>query len=139
MTQALRQLPGVQIVPYIFGQTDLAASQSDVQIPAAVGEAAQATVGYTMPWAGEILKVVADLSAVGSAGALSVGATIDGTEDADTTVAITTEATKTASPARGAAAFAAGAVLGCEITTDGSWNGTSSDLLVTMYVALWPS
>lgn len=139
MTQALRTLPGNTIVPLVFGQTDLAVSQTDVQIPTAIGETGQATVGYTMPWPGEILKVVADLTTAGTAGSLTVGATIDGTEDADTTLTITTEATKTASPTRNTAVFAAGAVIGCEITTDGSWAPITADLVATVWVALWPS
>ena len=138
MTQTLRQLPGVVIVPFVFGQDALAANQTDVQLPVVMGEASQAVSGYTMPYAGEVLKVVSDLSAAASAGTMTVGATFDGTEDTDTTVTITTETTKTGSPTRNTATFAAGAVLGVEITTDGSWNGTTADLAVTVYVALYP-
>ena len=69
-----------QLVAYVFGQDALAASQSNVQLPAAVGEASQAVTGYTMPFAGEIVAITADLSSAGSAGSLTVGATIGGTE-----------------------------------------------------------
>lgn len=137
MTQRNRQLPGITIVPYVFGQDALAANQTDVQIPTAVGEASQAVAGYTMPVAGEVLYLTANLSAAGSAGNLSVGATIDGTEDADSTIAITTETAVIKTLTRDSMVFTAGAVLGVEITTDGSWNGTTADLLVVAYVALW--
>jgi hypothetical protein len=125
-----------QLVAYVFGQDALAASQSNVQLPAAVGEASQAVTGYTMPFAGEIVAITADLSSAGSAGSLTVGATIGGTEGADPTLSITTETTKSDVAQRGTAKFVAGDVLGAEITTDGSWNGTTADLAVVVYVLL---
>ena len=125
-----------QLVAYVFGQDALAASQSNVQLPAAVGEASQAVTGYTMPFAGEIVAITADLSSAGSAGSLTVGATIGGTEGADPTLSITTETTKSDVAQRGTAKFVAGDVLGAEITTAGSWNGTTADLAVVVYVLL---
>lgn len=126
-----------QLVPYVFGQDALAASQTNVQLPVAVGEASQAVTGYTMPFGGEIVAIAADLSAAGSAGSLTIGATIAGTEGADPTLSITTETTKKDTAVRGTARFNAGDVLGAEITTDGSWNGTTADLAVTVYVLLY--
>lgn len=126
-----------QLVAYVFGQDALAASQSNVQLPVAVGEASQAVTGYTMPFDGEIIGIAADLSAAGSAGSLTVGPTIGGTEEADPTLSITTETTKSDTCPRGTVTFAAGDVLGAEITTDGSWNGTTADLAVTVYVLLY--
>ncbi len=125
-----------QVIPLTFMQDNVAASQSNVQIPIAqVASAAENVVdGYAMPWAGTIVGISAVVSTAGSAGTLTVGATIDGTEAADPALSITTEASKSDTAARGAAAFAAGAVIGAEITTDGSWNGTSSDLGVTVFV-----
>ena len=125
-----------QLVAYVFGQDALAASQSNVQLPAAVGEASQAVTGYTMPFAGEIVAITADLSSAGSAGSLTGAATIGGTEGADPTLSITTETTKSDVAQRGTAKFVAGDVLGAEITTDGSWNGTTADLAVVVYVLL---
>ena len=137
MTQALRALPGVVVVPLVFGQDALAANQSDVQLPTAIGEGSQAVTGYTMPKAGEVLYLTADLSAAGSAGTLTIGATNGGTEDTDTTMTITTETTKVKTVTRNSMVFAAGDIIGVEITTDGSWNGTTADLTVVVYVALW--
>lgn len=133
MTQITLDTSKGQLVPYVFGQDAVADSQSNVQLPTAISEGSQANAGYTMPFAGEIVAVAAQLSAAGSAGSLTVGATIGGTEDADTTMTITTEVNKALIVPRGKATFAAGAELGCEITT-ASWNGTSADLVAVVYV-----
>lgn len=129
---------GYPIVPLHFCQDNLAASQTNVQLN--VGEVASAATlavdGYTMPWAGAIIGISYVLSAAGSAGAMTIGPTIDGTESADPTLAVTTAATGSDTALRSAAPFAAGAVIGAEITTDGSWNGTSSDLGVVVWVML---
>lgn len=135
-TQIERVIAKGQLVSYTFGQDALAASQTDVQLPVAIGEASQAVTGYTMPFDGEIVAITADLSAAGSAGTLTVGATVGGTEKTDPTLSITTETTKSDKALRGTAVFSAGDILGAEITTDGSWNGTTADLAVTVYVLL---
>lgn len=148
MTQALRQLPGVAIVPFRFMQDAVAASQTDVQLPVAElfgTDSGSATVtvtsslvGVTMPCAGEVLYVVADTSVAGTDGSLTAGATFGGTEDADTRVTLVdAEVSGIKAVTRNTAVFAAGAVLGCEITTDGDWDAVTADLLVTIYVALW--
>jgi hypothetical protein len=135
-TQIERIIAKGQLVPLAFGQDALAASQSNVQLPVAIGEASQAVTGYTMPFEGEIVAVTADLSAAGSAGSLTVGPTVGGTEETDPALSITTETTKSDKALRGAATFNAGDVVGAEITTDGSWNGTSADLSVVVWVLL---
>ena len=121
-----------------FMQDNVAASQSDVQLFAAevASAAGIANDGYTMPWAGTIIGISYQLSAAGSAGALTIGPTINGTEAADPTLAVTIGTSGSDTALRGAAAFVAGDRIGAEITTDGSWNGTSSDLLVTVFVVL---
>lgn len=129
-----------QLVPLVFAQADVAASQTDANLSVmAVDNAADdqlAVVEVSMPFEGEVVGVSVNLSAAAGAGSLTVGATINGTEDADTTQTITTEQRKTGKVARGRAGFAAGARIGAQITTDGSWNGTSADLLVTVWVLL---
>ena len=119
----------------VFGpwqDVDVAASQTDVQLLLC----ATGPDGIVMPKAGWIVGLFWTLSAAGSAGALSIGATIDGVEKTATTQAITTAAeghaefkTKDVAPR-----FAAGEQIGSEITTDGSWNGTTSDLAVFLAV-----
>lgn len=134
MTQITLDTSKGQLVAYVFGQDALAASQSNVQLPTVIAEASQANAGYTMPFKGDIVAVAAQLSAAGSAGSLTIGATGGGTEDADTTMTITTEVNKRLTVPRGKASIAAGAELGCELTTDASWNGTSADLVAVVYV-----
>jgi len=123
-----------QLLRYDFGQDAVAASQTNVQLPVTVGEASQAVDGYEIPWDYDIVGVAFTLSAAGSAGVFTIGATVDGTEDADTTLTVGTAAANYKRIPRGAARGAAGSQLGCEITTDGSWDGTTADLTASVYI-----
>ena len=119
---------------YNFGQDAVAASQTDVQLPVAIGEGSQAVLGYEAVWDGDIVAVGYSLDAAGSAGTLTIGATVAGTEDADSTITITTATDGYLRIPRGKVPVTAGQQIGAEITSDGSWNGTSSDLSVQVYV-----
>ncbi len=136
--QIKRYIAKGQVVLLTFYQDAVAASQTNVQL--SVNENAATGIslveGYTMPFAGEVVAIAADLDAAGSAGVFTVGATIGGTEDADTTITMGTATGVSLAVNRGLAEFVAGDVIGSEITTDGSWDGTASDLLVTLYVLL---
>lgn len=141
MTQVTLDTSKGQLVAYAFGQDAVAASQDNVQIPAVGPEEGGTTAGYTMPFKGDIVAIAVELTAAGSAGTLTVGATADGTEDidgdgtiADTTMTITTGTSHYKRIPRGKARIAAGAELGCEITSDGSWNGTTADMNAVVYV-----
>lgn len=125
-----------QLIALTFMQDNVAASQSNVQLPIAqVASAAENVIdGYAMPWAGTIVGISAVVSTAATAGSLTVGPTIDGTEAADPTLSITTAASAVDTAARGTASFAAGAVIGAEITSSGTWDATSSDLGVTVWV-----
>jgi len=123
-----------QLVCYNFGQDALAANQSDVQLPVTIGEASQAVTGYEAVWDGDVLAVGYSLSAAGSAGTLTIGATLAGTEDADSTITVTTATDGYLRIPRGKMPVTAGQQIGAEITTDGSWNGTTADLSVQVYV-----
>lgn len=125
-----------QVAQYLFGQDAVAASQTDVQLPAPMSEATSVVQGYTMPFDWELIAITAELSAAATAGTLTVGATKGGTEDADTTITITTETSKRKKVRRGKMRGKAGDVLGAEITSGGTWDGTTADLLVTLYVVL---
>lgn len=127
-----------QLVPLVFFQDNLAASQTDVQllVNEVASAAANAVSGYTMPFDGEIVAVTADLSAAATAGTLTVGPTVGGTEKTDPTLSITTQTTRRDVASRGAAVFSAGDIIGAEITTDGSWDGTTADLAVIVWVIL---
>lgn len=126
-----------QLVPLHFLQDAVAASQTDAQLAIIDATGAAANDSYCMPFAGEIVAVSYVLSAAGGAGAFTIGPTIDGTEKTalQQTVGTTAEGRKTVP--RGTISFAAGDQIGAEITTDGSWDGTSSDLLVTVWVLLY--
>lgn len=123
-----------QLVVYNFGQDAVAANQTNVQLPVTIGEASQAVTGYEAVWNGDVVAVGFSLDAAGSAGTLTIGATLAGTEDADSTITVTTAADGYKRIKRGAMPVTAGQQIGAEITSDGSWNGTSSDLSVQVYV-----
>ena len=124
-----------QMVPLLFTQGAVAASQTNVQLGVADGVAD--VVGYTMPFSGEIIAISADLDAAASAGSLTVGATLNGTEKADPTLTLTTAAVARDTCPRDTNKFASGDIIGAEITSDGSWNGTTSDLAVIVWVLLY--
>lgn len=128
--QITREFAKYQLLPLTFAQDNVADSQTNVQL------LANGVEGISMPFAGEVLALVVDLSAAASAGSLTVGVTKGGTENATTTQTITTAAAKTAVFPRGTMPFVAGDKLGVEITTSASWDGTSSELAVQVLVAL---
>lgn len=123
-----------QMFPILFGQNDVAISQTDVQLPAFTGNA----VGCVMPFAGEIVAVSYLLSANKTAGTLTIGPTVGGVERSALTI---TAANAVASGRkivkRTTATFVAGAEIGAEITTDAGFlpNGTA-DLSVAVWVIL---
>lgn len=130
-----------QLVALHFMQDAVAASQTNVQLPIAeVAAGAQnAIAGYIMPRGGEILGISWLLTAAGTAGVFTIGPTIGGTEQATLTQTVGTAASgyqwlsvDKVAPV----SFVAGNEIGAEITTDGSWDGTSSDLVVTVWVLL---
>lgn len=137
--EVFRHIAKGQIVPLMFQQDAVAASQSDVQLSINNPNATDSSliVGYALPWDGEVIGISAALDSAASAGSLTVGASIGGTEDADSTITITTETEKYLSIPRGKVPFSAGDLVGAEITSDGSWNGTSSDLVVLVWVVLY--
>jgi hypothetical protein len=122
-----------QLLALVFGQDALAASQTDVQLNVALGESGQAVTGYAAPWAGEIVAVGYATSAAATAGSLTIGATIGGTEDADSTASVTTGTSGYTLVPRGKMVFNAGDLIGAEITTSASWDGTTADLSVVVY------
>jgi hypothetical protein len=123
-----------QLVCYTFGQDALAANQTDVQLPVTIGEASQAVTGYEAVWDGDIVAVGYSLSAAGSAGTLTIGATLAGTEPTASTITVTTATDGYLRIKRGTIPVTAGQQIGSEITTDGSWNGTTADLATQVYV-----
>ncbi|HEV7651345.1 MAG TPA: hypothetical protein VGP26_24610 [Actinophytocola sp.] len=137
-TQIERIIAKGQLVPLVFMQDAVAASQTDVQLLVAevASAAANAVDGYVMPFDGEIVAVTARLSAAATAGTLTVGPTVGGTEKTDPTLSVTTAQSARDTAPRGAAVFAAGDLVGAEITTDGTWDATTADLAVVVWVLL---
>lgn len=131
--QITRELAKGQVVCHKFALANVPASQTDVQL----NDSSNNVQGISLPFDGEIIAITADLSVAATLGTLSIGATIDGTEDTDTTLAsITTQTARTLRVPRGKARLANGQKLGVEITTSADWNGTTADLVVNIYVAL---
>jgi hypothetical protein len=127
-----------QLVALLFSQVGLAASQTNVQLKLVeAGANVLANDEYVMPWDGEVVGISWTLSAAGSAGNLSIGVSRNGTEDADTTQAVTTAQRGSKPIGRGKMPFVTGDQIGVEITTDGSWNGTASDLAVVVWALVY--
>lgn len=123
-----------QLIPLLFCQHSVANSQTDVQLNVVeAGNQLLAVQGISAPFAGSIVAISADLSAAATAGQLTVGVTINGTEKAATTQTFTTQTAKTAVFGRDSVAVAAGDKIGVEITSNAGWDGTSSDLAVIVY------
>lgn len=127
-----------QYVEYTFTQADVAASQTDVQLAIqSVDNAADdqsGITGYIAPFAGEIVAMTWKLSAAGTTGTFTIGPTIAGTEKTALTATVGTGASGRGTVLRGTIPFAAGDEIGAEITTGGTWDGTSADLVVQVGV-----
>jgi hypothetical protein len=127
----------VQLGVFTYGQDTVAASQTDVNLPRAIGEASQAVATFVAPFAGCVVAMGATFSATGTAGEITIGVTKNGTEAAATTQTLAAAVTMSegyATFARTAMPFAAGDNIGVQITTDASWDATSADLSVDVYV-----
>jgi len=115
-----------------FTDENVAASQTDAQLVLLAG-----LDGVVMPKAGYVIGMTGSLSAAATAGSLTVGVSIDGTEDSDTTQTVTTgqEINATFKVDDGIR-FTAGQQIGVEITTssDPAWDGTTADLAVWVWV-----
>lgn len=126
-----------QLVPLVFHQNAVAASQTNAQLKLVETAATSSDTdndGYVLPFDGEIVAVSYQLSAAATAGSLTIGPTIGGTEESDPTLAVTTGTSGYDTCLRGTAPCSAGDVIGVEITTDGSWDATTADLAVVVWV-----
>jgi hypothetical protein len=137
MPQIERIISRGQLIPLHFTEDAVAASQTDAQLAIINATGAPANNEYIMPFPGEIIAVTYGLTAAGTAGGFTIGPTIDGTEKTALQQTVGTTAEGRKSVARGSVPFAAGANIGAEITTDGSWDGTTADLVVTVWVLLY--
>ena len=135
-----RDISKGQLAILTFMQGDVAASQTDVQITLAetIGaSAAHSTLAvedYVAPFDFEVVAIAGTVSAASTAGSLTVGATINGTEDADSTTTVTTATEFRTKIQRGAMRGVAGDNIGVEITTTAAWTPATADLAVQVYV-----
>jgi hypothetical protein len=130
--QITNELAKYQVVPLTFAQANVVKNQTDVQLKDASGQ----VDGLSMPFSGSIIGMAIDLSAGLTAGELTVGATINGTELAGTTQTITTAAAVIKKFPRNDFKFTAGQKLGVEITTNSAIDPETADLAVALFVAL---
>lgn len=128
-----------QLVPLSFMQDAVAASQTDVQLPIAEVNAGAGNqiVGYIAPFAGEIVAISWNLTAAGTTGTFTIGPTVGGTEKTGLTQTVGTAASGRGVVQRGSIPFNAGDEIGAEITTGGTWDGTSADLCVVVWALLY--
>lgn len=131
-----------QLVALTFMQDQVGASQTDAQLNVveAYGGSTLSVIDnteYVMPFAGEIIAISYALTAAATQGTLTIGPTINGTEASALTQTVTTATSGSAKVKRGTIPFTAGQRIGAEISTNSSWNGTSADLLVTVWVLLY--
>ncbi len=136
MPRISREISKYPVVPLMFTEDALAASQTDAQMAIINATGASSSDEYVFPFAGEVIGISVRTTAAATTGTATFGATINGTEDADTTITVATEQTKYKAVPRGSAKFAAGDRIGCELTTGGTWDGTSADAVVTVLVML---
>ncbi len=135
--QITNDLSRYQLVPLLFAQDAVAASQTAAALYTTdANNSTSLNVYYTMPFAGEIIGVSANLDTAGTAGTLTVNPNIAGVAVTDPALAITTLAYGSDTCPRGTNTFAANAQIGCKITTSAAWNGTSADLQVIVWVLL---
>lgn len=139
MTQIDRTISKGQLVALSLMQDALAANQNAVALTVAevASAAGNAVDAYVMPFDGEIVAVTARLSAAAGAGNLTVEPTVNGTVETDPVLAVTTSQSARDTAARGTATFVAGDRIGAKITTDGSWDATTADIVVTVWVLLY--
>lgn len=130
--------PAYPVVPFgPFIDDAVAASQSNAQLTLA----GVSNDGVVMPADGHVIGVLWTLTAAASAGQMTLGVSIDGTEDAETTETVTTqtEGYTLFNIHNGEAPhFVAGQQIGVEITTDASWNATTADLAAFLLVEFGP-
>lgn len=129
-----------QLVTYQFMQDDVAASQTDAQLGIVQEDDAasnQSIAGVVVPFAGEVIGLSWKLSAAGTAGVFTIGPTVGGTEKTTLADTVGTDTSGYVTVPRGTVPFAAGAEIGAEVSTDGDWDGTSSDLAVWVHCLLY--
>jgi len=135
----------LQRIPFSISQ--LGASQTAIALKMnanAATSGALNVLGLPMPFAGSIVAVSISMTANKTAGVLSITPTINTTaitNPSALTAAVVANTTKTmyavADAYSGASArFKAGDIIGCKLTSDGSYAPTTNDVYVEVWVML---
>lgn len=127
-----------QLVPLVFGQSAVAASQSAAALYAQEvhGAVVLDNLGYTMPYEGYVVGVSLNLTAPATGGTLTVAPTIDTVVTTDPSLSVTTAVVGKDMCQRATNHFAANAVIGAKLTTSADWTAETMDLLVQVWVLL---
>lgn len=137
-TQLERIAAKGQLVTLTFMQSGVAANQTDADLPiveTGAEDGGTAVTAHTIPYPFDILAMSCSLSAAASAGTLTINPTVGGTADTTLQIDVTTgtEGYDKVGVVRGKA----GDSVGVQINTDNSWDGTTADLAVTLYVMVY--
>lgn len=136
--QIERTISKGQVVPILFTQDQVAASQSAVAMNVLETSATTSTLNvteYVMPFDFEIIAVTVVANTPRTAGSLTVDATIDGTVTGVQAVLGATNTTRHYSKnARSADAGVAGSRVGVKLTTDAGWTPVAANVAVTVWV-----
>lgn len=131
-----------QLVALSFHQNQVAASQTNADLPTVETDdgtsvSLSAVDAYEAPWPFDIVGIQATLSAAATAGTLTVNPTIAGTVNASLQLDFTTEVALTDTAALDVASGVAGDAIGAQIDTNGDWDATTADLVVTVFVMFY--
>lgn len=143
--QILNAIAKGTLIPLVFMQSDVAASQTNASLTVAEVRDAAATAddqnaadGYVMPWPGEIVGVSVRASAARTAGTLTAEGMVNAGATGLTTVLNATNTQSAyARQARGSDTFAAGDKVGARLTTDGSWAPVTADIVVVVWALVY--
>lgn len=130
-TQLERIAAKGQLVTLTFLQEAVSATQTDADLEVA----GTGVTSHTIPYPFDILAMSCSLSAAASAGTLTINPTVGGT--ADTTLQIDVTTGTEGYDKGGVVRGKAGDSVGVQIDTDSSWDGTTADLAVTLYVMVY--
>jgi hypothetical protein len=133
--QMTNEISRYQLVTYLFHQDAVADSQSAGAMNTVEAEGVvQTNTGYACPWPFQIVGVSVLSGEARTAGTLTVDPTIGGTVTGLNGVLDATNTTShSARQIRESDEGAAGAIIGCKLTT-ASWTPVTADINVAVYV-----
>jgi hypothetical protein len=127
-----RDIAKGQLIPLPFGQAAVTANQAAVALT--YGAVASHITAVPLPWNYDIVGLSFDLSAAGTAGVFTIDPTIGGTAKTAGRITVGTAVSNYLRIPREVIRGSMGDLLGVKVTTNGSWDGTSSKLGVVLWV-----